>query len=81
MKNSLAKLAFTSTILGLTGLASASPAPLDIHASLNKADGQIHRPRDAFTDGARIAERDAFTDGARIGQRDVFSDGAHADKK
>ena len=51
-------------------------------------DGQIHRPRDPYTDGGRVAvndiyaggaridKRDVFTDGARLGQRDVFTDGS-----
>ena len=51
-------------------------------------DGQIHRPRDPYTDGgraavndiyaggARLGQRDVFTDGSRIGPRDVFTDGA-----
>ena len=39
-------------------------------------DGQIHRPRDPYTDGGRADKRDVFTDGARLGQRDVFTDGS-----
>lgn len=39
-------------------------------------DGQIHRPRDPYTDGGRAAVTDVYSGGARLGQRDVFTDGA-----
>ncbi|GMG94547.1 hypothetical protein ACUXAV_006550 [Cupriavidus metallidurans] len=69
----------TAALSILAGSAIAAPA-----------EGQVHRPRDPFTDGARagasatdvyagggrIDKRDVFTDGARIGTRDVFTDGA-----
>ncbi|WP_082080013.1 hypothetical protein [Cupriavidus basilensis] len=40
-------------------------------------EGQIHRPRDPYTDGGRAAVSNIYSDGARLDTRDVFTDGAH----
>ncbi|AVA33704.1 MULTISPECIES: hypothetical protein [Cupriavidus] len=57
----------TAALSILAGTAVAAPA-----------EGQVHRPRDPFTDGARAgaSASDVYAGGARIGARDVFTDGA-----
>lgn len=75
-------------------LAAALSATVMSNASASSPEGQIHRPRDSFTDGARAAvnnlygagtrvePRDVFTDGARVHEkRDVFSDGARIEQR
>ncbi|MCA3187547.1 MAG: hypothetical protein INH13_28755 [Cupriavidus sp.] len=64
MKPSLAKLAAGTFRLAITATANAAQTPIVIDASY-EMQGQIHRPRDPYTDGGRIAERDVYTDGAR----------------
>ncbi len=64
MKPSLAKLAAGTFLLAITATANAAQTPIVIDASY-EMQGQIHRPRDPYTDGGRIAERDVYTDGAR----------------
>ncbi|WP_367395171.1 hypothetical protein [Cupriavidus sp. Agwp_2] len=56
------------------GSVHAANASLNVAATYD--NGQIHRPRDSFTDGARSATNDVYAGGARIDKRDVFSDGA-----
>uniref|UniRef100_UPI003F496199 hypothetical protein n=1 Tax=Cupriavidus taiwanensis TaxID=164546 RepID=UPI003F496199 len=66
-------IAAAASILTI-GSVHATTASLDVTATYD--NGQIHRPRDPFTDGARTATNDVYAGGARIDKRDVFSDGA-----
>ena len=42
----------------------------------NAERGQIHRPRDPYTDGAKTGKPDPYLDGARVGKADPYTDGA-----
>ncbi|BDB29164.1 hypothetical protein CTP10_R65770 (plasmid) [Cupriavidus sp. P-10] len=66
-------IAAAASILTI-GSVHAATASLNVAATYDK--GQIHRPRDSFTDGARTATNDVYAGGARIDKRDVFTDGA-----
>lgn len=50
-------------------------------ASAAAAEGQIHRPRDTYTDGARAAINNVYGAGARLGPRDVYTDGTRVLEK
>ena len=64
------KTIHTALIASALAIASASSA---IAAT---PDGQVHRPRDPYTDGGSVTVNDIDASGARIGARDVFTDGA-----
>ncbi|MEN7529562.1 MULTISPECIES: hypothetical protein [unclassified Cupriavidus] len=64
MKKSLATLATGAALIAISATANASQTPIVVDASFEK-QGQVHRPRDPYTDGGRIQQRDVYTDGAR----------------
>ncbi|AJW47415.1 hypothetical protein TK49_22615 [Ralstonia mannitolilytica] len=64
MKKSFVQFAAGTALLVIAATAVAGQTPIVIDASY-EAQGQVHRPRDPYTDGGRIAERDAYTEGAR----------------
>lgn len=58
------RTALITAALTIAAAGSAIAAP---------SEGQIHRPRDPYTDGGRAAVNDIYSGGARIDTRDVFS--------